>query len=103
MIKRSERTKKKYAAAAAELDALENSLSFLENTMQLLPAQHIDYFMFIRHKINSFRVILEHQAAMDHAGKLEFDENDISRIFFSPDRIKNKDYRLRFEELKEKV
>ena len=33
MIKKSERTKKKYAAAAAELDALENSLSFLQNTI----------------------------------------------------------------------
>lgn len=102
MIKKSERTKKKYAAAAAELDALENSLSFLQNTIELLPAQHIDYFMVIRHKINSFRVILEHQAAIDHAGKLEYDENDISRIFFSPDRIKNVDYRLRLDELKER-
>ena len=96
MIKKSMRTKEKYAKAAAELDVLEKCLRNSNNAMELLPAKEIDYLCNLIYKISMLKIILENNAAKDYGST-----DKIVDLFCGLKELKNEfdDYKLRRNEL----
>ena len=100
MIKKSLRTKEKYAKASAELDALESCLFKAKNLKELLPAKEIDYLINLHDKISLYRVMLDNQACKDFASTRLKDGEDILELFYNPSAKENNEhYQTRLKEL----
>lgn len=100
MLDKAERTRDKYAGAAAELDILYDVLGCMNDTIDLLPDDDINFFIEASKRITDLKLKLDSQAAEDFGAKTKTDKDHIKFIFFnSAAKELSKKYNSRYEKI----